>query len=59
MVRCQYACREIKIHDYENWEPKCACVDYIMLTHIYEIIKNNLGIDTGIVPKLDGYQMQL
>ncbi len=28
-----------------------------MLTHVSEI-KNNLGIDTGIVPKIYGYNMQ-
>jgi len=57
MVRCQYANRGITINDYANYEPKTACVDYGLLTHISEI-KNNLGIDTGIVPKKTGFDMQ-
>jgi len=48
MVSCQYASRENNIYDYANREPKTACVNYGLLTHISEI-KNNLGIDTGIV----------
>jgi len=51
MVRCQNANREInKVHDYENREPKTACFDYGLLTHVSEI--------TGIVPKFSGYYMQ-
>jgi hypothetical protein len=57
IARCHYANREIKIHDSENREPKTACFDYDLLTHISEI-KNNLGIDIGIVPKISGYNMQ-
>jgi hypothetical protein len=58
IVRCQYANTEIKIHDYENREPKTSCFDYGLLTHISEI-KNNLGIDTGIIPKILGHNMQM
>ena len=29
----------------------------LLLTHVFEI-KNNLGIDTGVVPKIFGYNMQ-
>ena len=50
MVFCQYASREIKIYDYANREPKTTDVNYGLLTHISEI-KNNIGIDIGIVPK--------
>jgi hypothetical protein len=57
MVKCQYASKDIKIYDYENREPKTACVDYGLLVPISEII-NNLGIDTGIVPKIVGFPMQ-
>jgi hypothetical protein len=57
IVRCQYANTEIKTHDYENREPKFACFDYGLLTHISEI-KNSLGIDTGIIPKISGHNMQ-
>ncbi len=57
MVKCQYANKDIKIYDYENSEPKTACVDYGLLVPISEI-KNNLGIDTGIVPKIAGFPMQ-
>ncbi len=35
--RCQYANREIKVRDYKNREPKAACFDYGLLTHISEI----------------------
>jgi hypothetical protein len=55
-ARCQYANREIKVHDYENREPKTTCFDYGLLTHVPEI-KNNLGIDTCVVPKIFGYNM--
>ncbi len=55
--RCHYPSKESKISDYENREPKTACVDYGILTHISEI-KNNLGIDTRIVPNIDGLKMQ-
>ena len=51
MVFCHYASRETQIYNYANPEPKIVCVDYGLLTHISEI-KNNLGIDTGIVPKI-------
>ncbi len=37
MARCQNSNREIKIHDYETREPKTACFDYGVLTHISEI----------------------
>jgi hypothetical protein len=57
MVKCQYAECDIKVVDYENREPKTTCVDYGMLVPISEI-KNNLGIETGIVPKIDGFSMQ-
>jgi hypothetical protein len=56
-AKCQYANKEIKIYDYENREPKTACVDYGLLVPVSEI-KNNLGIDTGIVPKIAGFPMQ-
>jgi hypothetical protein len=57
MARCKYSNREIKVHDYESREPKTACFDYGLLTPVSEI-KNNLGIDTCIVPKISGYNMQ-
>ena len=57
VVKCQYAKTAIKIYDYENREPKTACVDYDLLVPISEI-RNNLGIDTGIVPKIVGFPMQ-
>ena len=56
-ARCQYANREIKVHDYENWEPKTTCFDYGLLTHVFEI-KNNVGIDTSVVPKISCHKMQ-
>ena len=58
-MNCQYSHKEIRIHDYENRDPKTASVDYGLLTHIYEI-KNNLGIGIGIgiVPNIAGYKMQ-
>jgi len=40
-----------------NRDPKTACDKHGLLTYISEI-KNNLGIDTGIVPKNDGFNMQ-
>jgi hypothetical protein len=58
IVRCQYANREVRVHDYENREPKTSCFDYGLLTHISEI-KNNLGIDTGIIPKILGHNMRM
>ena len=36
---------------------KTTCVNYGLLTRISEI-KNNLGIDTGIAPKIAGFNMQ-
>ena len=57
VVKCQYANIDIKIYDHENREPKAACLDYVILVHTSEI-RNNLGIDTGIVPKIDGFPMQ-
>ena len=54
---CHYSHREIPVHDYENREPKAACFNYGILTHISEI-KNNIDIDTGIVPKISGYHIQ-
>ena len=51
MFFCQYASRKIKIYDYENREPTTACIYYGLSTHIFEI-KNNLGINIGIVSKL-------
>ena len=45
------------VHDYKKREAKPACFDYGYLTHISEI-KNNLGIDTSIVPNTSGYNMQ-
>ena len=57
MVFCQYATQEIRIYDCENREPKTACVNFGLLAHISEI-KNNLGIDTSIVPKNAGFSMQ-
>jgi hypothetical protein len=56
-THCQYVSKEIKIYDYENREPKTACADYSLLTHISEI-KNGLGIDTGILQKNAGCNMQ-
>jgi hypothetical protein len=57
MSRCQYSNREIEVRDYENREINTACFDYGMLTHVSEI-KISLGIDTCIVPKVSGYNMQ-
>ena len=57
MVFCQHASHEIHIYNYANREPKTVCVVYVLLTHISEI-KNNLGIDTSIVPKIDDFNMQ-
>ena len=57
VVKCQYASNDIKICDYENREPKTTYADYGLLVPISEI-KNNLGIDTGMVPKIDGFAMQ-
>jgi len=57
MVFCRYTGREISIYDYGNREPKTACVNYGLLTHIFEI-KNNVGIDTGIVQKIAGFHKQ-
>ena len=57
MVFCQYVGQEIIIYDYGNRKPKTACVNYGLLTHISEV-KNNLGIDTGIVKKIAGFHMQ-
>jgi hypothetical protein len=34
-ARCLYANREIKVHDYENREPKTTCFDYGLLTHVF------------------------
>ncbi len=48
MVFCQHASHENRIYDYANREPKTACVNYGLLTHISEI-KNNLDIETGIM----------
>jgi hypothetical protein len=48
---------EIQVFDYESREPNATCVDYDMLVPTFEI-KNNLGIDTGIVPKIFGFPMQ-
>jgi hypothetical protein len=48
-VDCHYCVRHIKVHDYANREPKTTCVDYGLLTHISEI-RNNLGIDIGVIP---------
>ena len=56
-VPCEYISKEIKIYDYESREPKTAYVGYGLLTHISEI-KNNLGINTGIVPKIASFNMQ-
>jgi hypothetical protein len=56
-ARCQYANREVKVHDYENREPKTVCFDYGLLTRVSEI-KNNLGIGTYVIPKISGYNMQ-
>ena len=56
-ARCLYANRKIRSHDNANREPKTACFDYGFLNLISEI-KNNLGIDNGIVPKIYGYNMQ-
>jgi len=36
-TRCQYNSKEIKIYDNENREPKSACGDYGLLSHISEI----------------------
>ena len=57
MVRRQYSNREIKNYDYENRDPKTACVDYVFWIHISEI-KNNLGIDANIAPNISGFNMQ-
>jgi hypothetical protein len=57
MVKCQYTSKDNKMYDYANREPKTACVDYGLLVPISEI-RNNLGIDTGIVSKIAGFPMQ-
>jgi len=57
LVKCQYANTYNKIYDYENREPKTAFVDYGLLVPIPET-RNNLGIDTGIVPKIATFHMQ-
>jgi len=58
MVRCQYSNnREIKINYYAKSEPKIACVDYGLLTHISEI-KKEIGIDTRIAPQISCYSIQ-
>ena len=57
VAKCQYASTDIKIYDCKNREPKIPCVDYGMLVPISKI-KNNLGFDTGIVPKIVGFPMQ-
>ena len=57
LARCQYANTEIRIYDYEDREQKKACFDFGLLTHISEI-KNNVGVDTSILPKISGYNMQ-
>jgi hypothetical protein len=41
IVKGQYANKDITIYDYENKEPKTACVDYGLLVPISEI-RNNL-----------------
>jgi hypothetical protein len=56
-TRCHYISKGIIIYDYEDREPKSVCVDYGLLTHVFEI-KNNLGIDTIIVPNFFGFDMQ-
>jgi hypothetical protein len=38
-------------------KPNIACFDYCLLTRVSEI-ENNLGIDTGVVPNISGYNMQ-
>jgi len=57
MVKCQYVDCDIKVFEYENREPKIASVDYGMLVPISEI-KNNLDIETSIVPRIVGFPMQ-
>jgi len=57
MVKCQYAVNDINVFDYENREPKTSCTDYGLLVPISEI-KNNLGIYTGIIPKIARFHMQ-
>jgi hypothetical protein len=57
VVTCEYADNDITMFDYENREPKTACIVYGLLVPISEI-NNNLGIDTGIVPTIDGFPMQ-
>ena len=56
VLKCQYLNTDIKVYDYGNREPKTACVDYGQLVPISEI-KNNLGIDIGIVPKIACFPM--
>ena len=57
MDKCQNACCEIPVFDYKCREPKTTSVDYGLLVPTSEI-KNNIGTDTGIVPKISGFQMQ-
>jgi len=57
MAFCLYVGREMKIHEYANREHKIAYLDYCLLTDISEI-KNNLCIDTSVVPKTIGFNMQ-
>ena len=56
-THCQNICKEMKVYDYENRELKFACVDYGLLTRILEM-KNNIGIDTGIMPKIVGFKIK-
>jgi hypothetical protein len=56
MVKYQYGVCEIQVFDHESREPKTTCVDYGVLVPTSEI-KKNLGIDTGIVPKISSFSM--
>ena len=57
MVKCQYACNTIRVYDFESREAETTCVDYGLLVPTYEI-KNKMGIDTSIVPKISGFPIQ-
>ena len=56
-IKCQYADCNIQVFDSESRELKIACAYDGLLVHTSEI-KNNLGIDTGIVPHISGFPMQ-
>ena len=55
-VRCQYANREILIYNYAN-RKKNLIVSTMAFWLIILRLKKNVGIDTGIIPKISSYNM--